>query len=135
VGPKVCGTILDSKEDPNNKLKESVLLSPMARVDRSVLEGKSIVMFRAAIKSQSTLDPYERRLCNFLSYAKMDCDRFVSFAIKNPGRTERMLIEYSVKDKDRVYTKDPKQKLAACTVVNRIKPVKLLLDTNFASWW
>jgi len=99
-------------------------------VDRTILAGKSIILFRAAIKSPRTLDPYERRLCNFLSYAKMSCDQFVSMAKKNPARAERMLIEYSVKDKDRLFEKDQERKLAACTIVNRLKPVKLLLDIN-----
>jgi hypothetical protein len=35
-------------------------------VDMSFLHGQSIELFRAAIKSQATLDPYERRLIGFL---------------------------------------------------------------------
>ena len=132
MGPKVFGTFLDFYEgDPKNKSGADVTESAMSRsVDRTILAGKSIVLFRAAIKSPRTLDPYERRLCNFLSYAKMSCDQFVSMSKKNPARAERMLIEYSVKDKEKLHEKDPQKKLAACTIVNRLKPVKLLLDIN-----
>jgi hypothetical protein len=35
-------------------------------VDRAFLQGQSAELFRAAIKSQTTLDPYERRLIGFL---------------------------------------------------------------------
>jgi hypothetical protein len=35
-------------------------------VDRTFLEGQSVELFRAAIKSQATRDPYERKLIGFL---------------------------------------------------------------------
>jgi hypothetical protein len=35
-------------------------------VDRTFLQGQSVDLFRAAIKSQATRDPYERRLIGFL---------------------------------------------------------------------
>jgi hypothetical protein len=35
-------------------------------VDKSSLQGQSVELFRAAIKSQATHDPYERRLIGFL---------------------------------------------------------------------
>jgi hypothetical protein len=35
-------------------------------VDRTFLQGQSVELFRAAIKSQATRDPYERRLIGFL---------------------------------------------------------------------
>jgi hypothetical protein len=35
-------------------------------VDRIFLRGQSADLFRAAIKSQATCDPYERRLIGFL---------------------------------------------------------------------
>ena len=41
-------------------------------VDRTFLKGQSVELFRAAIKCQATLDPYERRLIGFLK--KMDED-------------------------------------------------------------
>jgi integrase len=67
---------------------------------------------------------------NFLSYAGLNCDQFVTLAKRNPAKAEKILIEYSVKDRDRLYDKDPQKKLAACTLVNRLKPIKLLLDIN-----
>lgn len=42
------------------------------QVDRSILEGESIIMFRGDVKSQATLDPYERRLVQFLTSQKKD---------------------------------------------------------------
>ena len=51
-------------------------------VDRTFLKGQSVDLFRAAIKSQATRDPYERRLIGFLK--KMDAaspDDFIEFAI------------------------------------------------------
>ena len=35
--------------------------------DRTFLKGQSVDLFRAAIKSQTTRDPYERRLIGFLA--------------------------------------------------------------------
>jgi hypothetical protein len=35
-------------------------------VDRNSLQGQSVELFRAAIKSQATREPYERRLIGFL---------------------------------------------------------------------
>jgi hypothetical protein len=40
-------------------------------VDRSILQGESIELFRAAIKSPATRDPYERRLIHFLKIMKL----------------------------------------------------------------
>lgn len=108
VGPKVSGTFLSFYEgDPMNKLGAEVTKSAMSRsVDRTILAGKSIVLFRAAIKSPQTLDPYERRLCNFLNHVGMSCDEFVVLAKKNPAKAEGLLIEYAVKDKDRLHEGD-----------------------------
>ena len=52
-------------------------------VDGTFLQGQSVELLRAAIKSQATLDPYERRLIGFLK--RMDAespDTFVAFAKK-----------------------------------------------------
>jgi hypothetical protein len=35
-------------------------------VDRTFLQGQSVELFRVAIKSQATRDPYEKRLIGFL---------------------------------------------------------------------
>ena len=59
------------------------------QADRSMLEGKSIVIFRAAIKSKWTRDPYERRLAALLRYHFMTCDDLVNIArhdLQKPSR-------------------------------------------------
>ncbi len=64
-------------------------------VDRTFLQGQSVDLFRAAIKSQATRDPYERRLIGFLK--KMDAeipDAFVEFAKKNSVITENKIIAF-----------------------------------------
>jgi hypothetical protein len=43
-------------------------------VDRSILQGESIELFRAAIKNPATRDPYERRLIHFLKIMKLAHD-------------------------------------------------------------
>jgi hypothetical protein len=64
-------------------------------VDRTFLQGQSAELFRAAIKSHATLDPYERRLIGFLK--KMNArspDAFVTFARKNPALAENKIIAF-----------------------------------------
>jgi hypothetical protein len=64
--------------------KISVLMA-VKTVDRAFLQGQSVDLFRAAIRSQATCDPYERRLIGFLK--RMDAespDAFVEFARNNP---------------------------------------------------
>jgi hypothetical protein len=59
-------------------------------VDRIFLQGQSVELFRAAIKSQATLDPYERRLIGFLK--KMDASLltpFIEFAKKYSTLAEK----------------------------------------------
>jgi hypothetical protein len=52
-------------------------------VDRALLRGQSFELFRATIKSQATLDPYERRLIGFLKRRDARSpDAFVEFAKK-----------------------------------------------------
>ena len=54
-------------------------------INRSVLEGECITIFRAAVRSKYTLDPYERRLVAFLSDVGMLCDEFAGSAKINPA--------------------------------------------------
>ena len=64
-------------------------------VDRTFLQGRSAELFRAAIKSQATRDPYERRLIGFLK--RMDAkppDAFVEFARNNPTLVENKIIAF-----------------------------------------
>jgi hypothetical protein len=70
--------------------------------DRTFLKGQSVDLFRAAIKSQATRDPYERRLIGFLK--KMDAaspDAFVEFAINNPALAERKIIAFLSSERTR----------------------------------
>jgi hypothetical protein len=57
-------------------------------VDRSILQGESIELFRAAIKSPATRDPYERRLIHFLKIMELAPDDFVAAAKKNSASIE-----------------------------------------------
>ncbi len=65
---------------------ESHLVKGMAvkTVDRTFLQGQSIELFCAAIKSQATRDPHERRLIGFLKRMNTESpDAFVEFARNN----------------------------------------------------
>ena len=58
-------------------------------VDRAFLQGQSAELFRAAIKSQATLDQYERRLNGFLKRMNARSpDAFFEFAKCNPVLAE-----------------------------------------------
>jgi hypothetical protein len=50
-------------------------------VDRTFLQGQSVDLFRAAIKSKAIRDPYERTLIGFLKRMDAKCtDAFLSYA-------------------------------------------------------
>jgi hypothetical protein len=64
-------------------------------VDRTFLQGQSVELFRAAIKSQATRDPYERRLIGFLKRRDAKSpDAFVEFARNNPTLAENKIIAF-----------------------------------------
>ena len=69
--------------------------------NRSILDGECITIFRAAVRSRYTLDPYERRLIAFLSDAGMRCDEFVGLAKTNPAAVEKMIITFVLEEKQR----------------------------------
>lgn len=96
--------------------------------DRSILEGECIKIFRAAIRSKYTLDPYERRLIAFLSDAGMRCDEFVGLAKTNPAAVDKMVIDFVLKEKHRL----EQGNIASSTIGNKLKPIKLLLEMNDA---
>ena len=76
-------------------------------VDRTFLKGQSVDLFRAAIKSQATRDPYERRLIGFLK--KMDAvspDAFVGFAKSNPVLAENKIIAFLSSERARADSGD-----------------------------
>ncbi len=64
------------------------------QVDRSLLSGESITLFRAAIRNAATRDPYERRLITFLKRIEMDPDSFVDLAKSHPQVSEKKIISY-----------------------------------------
>jgi len=97
-------------------------------VNRSILEGECIAVFRAAIRSKYTLDPYERRLIAFLSDVGMRCDEFVGLGKTNPAAVEKMIIDFVLKEKHRL----KQGSIASSTISNKLKPIKLLLEMNDA---
>jgi hypothetical protein len=64
--------------------------------DRTFLQGQSVELFRAAIRSQATHDPYERRLIGFLKKTNArSLAAFIAFARRNPAVDENKLISTS----------------------------------------
>jgi hypothetical protein len=51
-----------------------------------------VELFRAAIRSPATRDPYERRLIGFLRTVNLVPDDFVAIAKKNSSSVEKMII-------------------------------------------
>jgi hypothetical protein len=69
-------------------------------VDKAFVQGQSVDLFRTAIKSQATRDPYERRLIGFLK--RMDAksaDVFIEFAGNNPTLAVDMACRRGIFDK------------------------------------
>jgi hypothetical protein len=97
-------------------------------VDRSILDGESIELFRAAIKSPATRDPYERRLIQFLKIIKLAPDDFVAAAKKNSSSIEKQIISFISKQNSRA----EKGEITTATVGNCLKAVRLLLEMNDA---
>jgi hypothetical protein len=54
---KAKGSVIESQLEEGMAVKT---------IDRTFLQGQSVELFRAAIKSDATRDPYERRLIGFL---------------------------------------------------------------------
>jgi integrase len=96
------------------------------RVDRAVLAGESIILFRAAIKNPITRDPYERRLINFLNTIKMTPDEFVDKAKMQPGEADKKIISFVSTENER----HEKGEITAATVANALKAIRLLLEMN-----
>ncbi len=101
-------------------------------VDRSILKGEEIDIFRAAIKSPVTRDVYERRLINFLNNLKTTPDEFLSLARNDPSAAERKIIAFAFELKN----KSQRGEIAAGTVHNCVKCVRLLLEMNdiYLNW-
>jgi integrase len=98
-------------------------------LDRSSLEGECIEMFRAAIKSPFTRDPYERRLINFLNHLDLSPDDFVALGKKDPSLVEKKILSFIGAQKSRV----EKGEITGATVSNFLKALRLLLEMNDVS--
>jgi integrase len=98
-------------------------------VDRSILQGESIELFRAAIKSPATRDPYERRLIHFLNIMMLAPDDFVAAAKKNSASIEKQIISFISKQNSRA----ERGEITTATVGNCLKAVRLLLEMNDVS--
>ena len=98
-------------------------------VDRSILQGESIELFRAAIKNPGTRDPYERRLIHFLKIMKLAPDDFVAAAKKNSASIEKQIISFISKQNSRA----ERGEITTATVGNCLKTVRLLLEMNDVS--
>ena len=96
-------------------------------VDRTFLQGQSVELFRAAIKSQATRDPYERRLISFLK--RMDAkspDAFVEFARNDPVLTENKIIGFLSSERARADCGE----ISAGTINNWVKAARLFLEMS-----
>ena len=99
---------------------------PGKSLDRSTLKGECIELFRAAIRSPSTMDPYERRLMSFLNHVNLTPDEFVNLEKKNPSAVEKKLMSFIGFQKARI----GKGEITGGTVSNLLKAVRLLLEMN-----
>jgi small-conductance mechanosensitive channel len=95
-------------------------------LDRSLLQGETIELFRSAIRNPHTRDPYERRLLSFLRDIEMDPDTFVNVAKEKPKEAERLLIKYINNQVERADRGETSQN----TIRNPLKAIKLLLEMN-----
>jgi integrase len=99
------------------------------RIDRTVLAGESISLFRAAVKNPATRDPYERRLINFLNTLRITPDEFVQEAQTEPIKTEKKIISFVSTENARC----ERGEITAATVGNALKAIRLLLEMNDVS--
>ncbi|MFL6328505.1 MAG: hypothetical protein ACJ706_03015 [Nitrososphaeraceae archaeon] len=98
-------------------------------MNRSILQGESIELFRAAIKSPATRDPYERRLIHFLKNIKLAPDDFIAAAKRNSSSIEKQIISFISKQNSRAEHGE----ITTATVGNCLKAVRLLLEMNDVS--
>jgi hypothetical protein len=96
-------------------------------VDRTFLQGQSVELFRAAIKSRATLDTYERRLIGFLKRMGAESsDAFVEFAKNNPALTENKIIAFLSSERSRA----DRGEISAGTINNCVKAARLFLEMS-----
>jgi integrase len=101
-------------------------------LDRSSLQGECIELFRAAMKSPYTRDPYERRLIHFLNHVNLTPDEFVTLGRKEPSAVEKKVMSFIATQKARV----EKGEITGATISNFLKAVRLLLEMNdvYLNW-
>ena len=87
---------------------------------------KAIVGLSVSFYKPATRSTYERWLATFLDQARMDVDAFVEKAKTQPKWAEETIMNYLLKQKERVLGKE----IEANTVRNMKKPIKLLLEMN-----
>ena len=63
-------------------------------LDRSILQGESIDLFRTVIRSPATRDSYERRLISFLRAMNLVPDDLVAMPKMNSSSVERIIISF-----------------------------------------
>jgi hypothetical protein len=63
-------------------------------LDRSILQGESIDLFRVAIRSPAKRDTYERRLISFLGAMNLVPDDLVAMPKMSSSSVERMIISF-----------------------------------------
>ena len=96
------------------------------QLDRSLLEGESIAIFRLAIRNPNTRDPYERRLLSFLKDIGMDIDSFVNLAKDKSTESEKILVKYISHQVER----SERGEISKNTIRNPLKAIKLCLEMN-----
>jgi hypothetical protein len=99
------------------------------RIDRTVLAGKSVCLFRAAVKKPAARDPYERCRINFLNTTRMTPDEFVKNAKIDAVKAEKKVISFVSTENARC----EKGEITAATVGNALKAMRLLLEMNDVS--
>jgi hypothetical protein len=98
-------------------------------VDRTILQGECVELFRAAIKSPFTRDPYERRLIFFLTTIGMTPHELVNAAKQDPYLIEKKIISFISRENLRAES----GQITAATVGNSLKAIRLLLEMNNVS--
>jgi hypothetical protein len=86
-------------------------------LDRSSLQGECIELFRAAMKSPYTRDPYERRLINFLYHVNLTPDEFVTLGRKEPLVVEKKVMSFIATQKARI----EKKEITGATISNFLR--------------
>ena len=97
-----------------------------SKKDRSILEGEAVVPFRAAIRSEFTRLPYERRLATFLESIGMNLDAFIKKSGNDVKWAQSTIMKYLLYQKERVGRKE----IQASTLSGIKKPLKLVLEMN-----